>query len=232
MFWKVVCLNVALAAVTLGAGTGESPGFFIKVAKNVPRLGRRGGTEPVHHVKRAPFVSTTYFSCCTWVGRQSIGCILQHASDSATVDEQPPTTWFERLVQPAKRGPSNGARSTTPYDGGASLAAMYRKVQPFDSSVLIDLITSHGSGGGRSDEDLKFVSWRDFDIALESDTELFRKLAELAKGEADVLAAGHEQIEFEEFVPMESAANGAGGMYYRVNRAPKDLEKEGVEYQM
>lgn len=152
----------------------------------------------------------------------------QQSADAANVDEQRPVTWFDRLVQPAKRVLATGSRSATPYDGGAALAAMYRKVQPFDSSVLIDLITSHG--GGATNEDLKFVSWKDFDIALESDTELFRKLAELAKGEADMLAGEHEQLEFEEFVPMDST-NGAG-MYYRVNRAPADSEKEDVKYQM
>lgn len=112
----------------------------------------------------------------------------------------------------------------------SALAAAYRKVQPFDSNVLIDLVTAHGDGRPTT-EDLKFVSWRDFDLALEADTELFAKLAELAKGEADMLSADQHALEFEEFVPMQmDSGAGNSGMYYRVNRAGggAELQKEYV----
>lgn len=160
-------------------------------------------------------------------------------ADGTTVDEQRPATWYERLVQPAKRVLTATRSSSGAADGTAS-AASYRKVQPFDSSVLIDLITSAADGGRPMAEDLKFVSWQDFDIALESDTDLYRKLEELARGEADLLAAGHQPIEIEHFVSMDDAPmpsagryyNGDGGMFYRVDRAAKGAEKERVEYQM
>lgn len=141
------------------------------------------------------------------------------ADVTTTIDEQRPATWFDRLVQPAAKRMSAA---------NALAAAAYRKVQPFDSNVLIDLVTAHGNGRPTT-EDLKFVSWRDFDLALEADTELFGKLAELAKGEADMLAADEHALEFEEFVPMNSGA-GNSGMYYRVNRAGggAELEKEYV----
>lgn len=58
MLWKIVCLNLVLVSVAICAGNTESPGFFLKVAKNVPRLGRRAGVEaPLQHNKRADFVS-------------------------------------------------------------------------------------------------------------------------------------------------------------------------------
>lgn len=170
--------------------------------------------------------------------------------DRSSIDEQRPTTWFERLVQPAiaKRvlTANTSSRQSSEAVAAAAAASAYRKVQPFDSNVLIDLITSSADSGHPIGEDLKFVSWRDFDIALESDTELYRKLVELAQGEAELLAAGHQPIEIEHFVSMDeqnhrmlptgrhyndgTMTNG-GGMFYRVDRDVPE-QKERVEYQM
>lgn len=54
----------------------------------------------------------------------------------------------------------------------------YTHVQPFDSKFILDFLSDElfiGEG------DLKFVSWNDFDKALESDTELKKKLTSIAR---------------------------------------------------
>lgn len=44
MFLRILFFNLVMV-VWLGSATDESPGFFLKVAKNVPRLGRRSNIE-------------------------------------------------------------------------------------------------------------------------------------------------------------------------------------------
>lgn len=51
-------------------------------------------------------------------------------------------------------------------------------MQPFDSKFVLDFLSDElfiGEG------DLKFISWNDFDKALESDTELKKKLTSIAR---------------------------------------------------
>lgn len=205
MFAIYLLLNAVLLVV-LASSSEESdainPGFYLKVAKNVPRLGRRSDALLV--------------------------------PDAAHNDERLPN-WFERVVTASKR------------DAGGA----YHNVLPFDANLMFDLASSSTGGGiahgaATAGEDLKFVSWRDFDIALESDTDLFEKLKQLAKSEAE-LGGRHQQVEFQQFVPL--AHNFGGGtayndhMYYRINRAAKgdhpkqqqqavEVNKERVEYQM
>lgn len=69
MFLRILFINLVLV-VWLGSATDESPGFFLKVAKNVPRLGRRSNNEydnfflkaskSVPRIGRSNFVSTTH----------------------------------------------------------------------------------------------------------------------------------------------------------------------------
>lgn len=197
-----VCLLLNVLLILLAETSADedeaNPGFYLKVAKNVPRLGRRSGNSLV--------------------------------PDATSNDERLPN-WFERIVTTSKRD-QHGSRG----------AAAYRKVMPFDPNLLLDLASSTGDGHGA--DDLKFVSWRDFDIALESDTELFAKLAQLAKDEAEMGANVHP-MEFQQFVPLTNYGNSNGGrgrgthyndnMYYRFERSPKGplaANKERVEYQM
>lgn len=54
----------------------------------------------------------------------------------------------------------------------------YNHVQPFDSKFILDFLSDElfiGEG------DLKFVSWNDFDKALEMDSELRKKLTSIAR---------------------------------------------------
>lgn len=197
-----ICLLVHLGLLVFATSGEETdtvnPGFYLKVAKNVPRLGRRSDAlvpDPAHNDERVP-------------------------------------NWFERVVTASKREQIGGK-------------GPYNKVIPFDPNLMFDLATSSSTGnahhgGVANSDDLKFVSWRDFDIALESDTDLFEKLTQLAKSEADL---DMQAIEFQEFVPLPYNKMGGGTssyndhMYYRLNRSPKggrptEINKERVEYQM
>ena len=116
-----------------------------------------------------------------------------------------------------------------------SLSA-YNKVQPFDSHFLLNILSNEHVNS----DDFKFISWKDFDIALESDHELFKKLIELETRELD------DRLNADNFVPMTMVGLDGGrnylknndpNMYYRANRAEKshkssELNKEKVEYQM
>lgn len=54
----------------------------------------------------------------------------------------------------------------------------YNHVQPFNSKFILDILSDEFS---ISDGNLKFVSWNDFDKALESDTELKNKLTSISR---------------------------------------------------
>ena len=53
----------------------------------------------------------------------------------------------------------------------------YSKIQPFDSKYILDLLSNEFFANGG----IKFVTWDDFDKALESDPEFYRKLASIAR---------------------------------------------------
>lgn len=105
----------------------------------------------------------------------------------------------------------------------------YNNVQPFDTKFLLDIFASEHI----DPEDFKFVSWKDFDIALESDEQLFKKLIELAKSNHEIAAMTHN---IEKFVPMGGNGNG-NSLFYRTERGDasvngnKDFNKERIEYQ-
>lgn len=54
----------------------------------------------------------------------------------------------------------------------------YNHVQPFDSDFVLDFLSDEIVVG---EGELKFVSWNDFDKALESDSELKTKLTKIAR---------------------------------------------------
>ena len=95
----------------------------------------------------------------------------------------------------------------------------YSNVQPFDTKFLLEMFASEHI----DPEDFKFISWKDFDIALESDEQLFKKLIELAKTNKEVAALNHN-FSFDHFIPIQSGTNGA--MYYRTERSDKTMEHD------
>lgn len=104
----------------------------------------------------------------------------------------------------------------------------YNNVQPFDTKFLLDIFAREHL----DPEDFKFISWKDFDIALESDEQLFKKLIELAKTNHEI-ASMTQNMHIDQFVPM-GGGSGGNSLFYRTERSdasPNDLNKERVEYQ-
>lgn len=110
-------------------------------------------------------------------------------------------------------------------------AVGYNNLQPFDTKFLLDIFASEHL----DPEDFKFVSWKDFDIALESDVQLFNKLIELAKTNKE-MGPFNQNMHIDRFVPM-GGGNGGNSLYYRTERSDvgvsgyNDMTKEKVEYQ-
>lgn len=122
--------------------------------------------------------------------------------------------WYDQIMTSSKRA------------AGYSLST----IQPFDTKFLLDIFASEHI----DPEDFKFVSWKDFDIALESDEQLFKKLIELAKSNHEIASMTHN-MNIDKFIPM--SGSGSNSLFYRTERGDTsvngntDLNKERIEYQ-
>lgn len=98
-----------------------------------------------------------------------------------------------------------------------------------DSKHLFDFLSDDINSGS----DVKFVSWKSFDEALEKDVELFNKLITMAQDKEleEMLSdlSGKEEITF---VPV--LGNKDQATFYRTERGQKpiknNLNKEKIEY--
>lgn len=98
---------------------------------------------------------------------------------------------------------------------------LYNNVHPFDSQSLQKLIAENAING----DDYKFISWNDFDVALESDALLFEKLASLNNF---VSAENGES----NFVPLTNGNPNGNDYFYRLSRGnANNLNKEKMSYQ-
>ncbi|XP_050075612.1 uncharacterized protein LOC126563047 [Anopheles maculipalpis] len=201
---------VILFALVCYAFGSESPGFFIKLSKSVPRIGRRGDLENFF-LKQSKSVPR--------IGRRAGGFRME-----ASTPEENGASWFERYMKTSKR-PTQG--SLIPDDMGKS----YKKLRPLDLNHIIDILSDDLFFGS----DLKFISWEVLDEALEEDPELLQKLASLARDkEVQQLKKmlGEHGEEVVQYVPIDrneiGTANSRSYMY-RVDRA--DPNKERIEYQ-
>lgn len=108
----------------------------------------------------------------------------------------------------------------------------YNYIQPFDSKFILDFLSDKIFAPTTSKNDLKFVSWNDFDKALESDTVLYSKLMSLARdkeiddlkrliyitysGKGDVDSV--EKQVYQKFVPLDmDKYNDNNDIYYYKN---------------
>lgn len=80
------------------------------------------------------------------------------------------------FIAGVKNIPRVGRRSG--FTQSAEDMKFYSHVQPFNSKFILDFLSDELS---INDGDLKFVSWNDFDKALESDTELKNKLTSISR---------------------------------------------------
>uniref|UniRef100_A0A0A1XQD1 ATP-dependent helicase/nuclease subunit A n=1 Tax=Zeugodacus cucurbitae TaxID=28588 RepID=A0A0A1XQD1_ZEUCU len=119
----------------------ESPGFFLKITKNVPRLGRRSDSYYLKNMKAIPRI-----------GRRADGVL----------DVTFPLS--KRML-------------LNPADAAAAAEREYSLVQPVTSNTLIELLNKNAIAA----DNIKFVHWKDFDRALQTDTELYGKLISLGR---------------------------------------------------
>lgn len=96
------------------------------------------------------------------------------------------------------------------------LSKQYSSIQPFDSKSLHHLLASDAI----TENDIKFISWDDFDMALENDDGLFEKLLALVNDQQSMPMLA-EKLSQDTFMPLGSAGNPEK-YFYRVNRSGND----------
>lgn len=92
----------------------------------------------------------------------------------------------------------------------------YSSIQPFDSKSLHHLLATDTL----TENDIKFISWDDLDMALENDDGLFEKLLALANDQQSMPMLA-EKLSQDAFVPL-NRDESSDKYYYRVNRSGND----------
>lgn len=89
------------------------------------------------------------------------------------------TTLEDFFLKQSKNIPRIGRRDGNYkiLKNGVDELKYYSKIQPFNSKFILDLLSDEFF----TDGGIKFVTWNDFDEALESDPEFYRKLASIAR---------------------------------------------------
>lgn len=94
------------------------------------------------------------------------------------------------------------------------LTKHYNSVQPFDSKSLHHLLASEDV----TENDIKFISWDSFDLALENDDGLFAKLLSLADEEQSMPMLARKLAQ-DTFVPLGKQPSRLEDSYfYRISR--------------
>ncbi|XP_062550598.1 uncharacterized protein LOC134215415 [Armigeres subalbatus] len=204
---KFILFLVAISIVA----ADETPGFFIKLSKSVPRIGRRGDFENFF-LKQSKSVPR--------IGRRG-GFFTQHPTPQNTANN-----WFARFMRSSKNPLDN-----VPLENGK----LYNKVRPLDLHHIIDILSDDLFFGS----DLKFISWDVLDQALEEDPELMGKLSALARDKEvhqlkQLLTENKDELI--QYVPLEGEKTDihSGKAYiYHTDRDEQNSEsnKEKIEYQ-
>uniref|UniRef100_A0A1I8NQJ7 Uncharacterized protein n=1 Tax=Stomoxys calcitrans TaxID=35570 RepID=A0A1I8NQJ7_STOCA len=132
----------------------DSPGFFLKITKNVPRLGRRSDKEFVQGF---------------WKNFKAIPRIGRSVENQQDVD--PLANWLQTQSPKilSKRVLLNPHLSRLATENELSV------VQPVNSNTLRELLNKNAIPR----DNVKFVHWKDFDRALQLDMELYGKVSSL-----------------------------------------------------
>lgn len=87
-------------------------------------------------------------------------------------------------------------------------------MQPFDSKSLHHLLATEDV----DEDDIKFISWDRFDMALENDEGLFLKLLSLVDDEQSMPMLA-QKLAQDTFIPLMKPQNPAeSNFYYRISR--------------
>ncbi|XP_034654296.1 uncharacterized protein LOC117892285 [Drosophila subobscura] len=167
----------------------DSPGFFLKITKNVPRLGKRESLA-MKNLKTIPRI-----------GR---------SEQQAAVTPLLSWLWDLDVSQPSKRRLATGE----PTGQERELTV----VQPVNSNTLMELLDNNAIPS----EHVKFVHWKDFDRALQSDTDLYAKVIQLGRRPDHRLK---EDLNFSSYVPIfdSNGDQNTPFMMYNNNNEDRDL---------
>lgn len=178
-----------LATLSTVSKPEEIPGFFLKIQRNVPRLGRRSDPSLFSIPPNKRF--TYYVSLFTMFKSQNFNFITFQGEEGFS-------PWFRDIIKPT----NIMKRRLRP---ATSDAFEYNMIQPIDSVTLIELLQHNAL----SPPSVKFVHWRDFDLALQRDSELYSKLISLGKFPDLELK---ENLKFNKF-----KGNGNLGLYQEID---------------
>ncbi|EDV37216.1 uncharacterized protein Dana_GF11539 [Drosophila ananassae] len=189
----ILALLILLPLVAI-TRADDSPGFFLKITKNVPRLGKRGETR-MKNLKTIPRIGRSEQSGVT-----------------------PLMAWLWDLdVAPIKRRLPSGE------EGGGKEQEL-NVVQPVNSNTLMELLDNNAIPS----EQVKFVHWRDFDRALQTDLDLYAKVIQLGRRPDHRLK---QTLSLGSFVPIfgEDGDQNSAFMMYN-NNDDRDLYGGGSRY--
>ncbi|XP_061402296.1 uncharacterized protein LOC133338127 [Musca vetustissima] len=182
-------LLISFASILwLGLGDAEdSPGFFLKITKNVPRLGKRSDKDFGHGL---------------WGNYKSV----PRMGRSVLSDNELNTLvhWLKQI----KSMKSVGKRVL--MSPQLSLLASENElsvVQPVNSNTLRELLNKNAIPR----DNVKFVHWKDFDRALQLDAELYGKVSSLGLKPDQLLKQG---ISVGNYIPLMENAVDADGTDY------------------
>ncbi|CAD7014426.1 uncharacterized protein LOC101457772 [Ceratitis capitata] len=169
---------LAVATLTNYCQCNDSPGFFLKITKNVPRLGRRSDSYFLKNMKAIPRI-----------GRRDDEVL------DVTGNLQPV---LKRMLM-------------NPADAAAAAEREYSLVQPVTSNTLIEMLNKNAIAS----DSIKFIHWKDFDRALQMDTELYAKLISLGRKPDQRLKEDlHIDMTGGVFTPLLTNSNSNDYIYY------------------
>ncbi|XP_022228766.2 uncharacterized protein LOC111078407 [Drosophila obscura] len=173
----------------------DSPGFFLKITKNVPRLGKRESLV-MKNLKTIPRI-----------GR---------SEQQTAVTPLLAWLWDVDVSQPSKRRLATGEATGQERE--------LTVVQPVNSNTLMELLDNNAIPS----EHVKFVHWKDFDRALQSDTDLYAKVIQLGRRPDHRLK---EVLSFNSYVPIldSNGDQNTPFMMYN-NNEDRDLYGGGNHY--
>ncbi|XP_016974358.1 uncharacterized protein LOC108041084 [Drosophila rhopaloa] len=178
-FLTVLAFSLLVALVAISQAD-DSPGFFLKITKNVPRLGKRGESFAMKNLKTIPRI-----------GR----------SEQTSVT--PLLAWLWDLdTTPSKRRLPSGDSKAQEQE--------LNVVQPVNSNTLLELLDNNAIPS----EQVKFVHWRDFDRALQADSDLYAKVIQLGRRPDQHLK---QSLSFGSFVPIFGDEQNPAFMMYNNN---------------
>lgn len=91
----------------------------------------------------------------------------------------------------------------------------YNSVHPFDSKSLHHLLATEDV----TENDIKFISWDSFDLALENDEGLFMKLLSIADDEQSMPMLA-QKLAQDTFIPLPKPQSPIeSNYYYRISRS-------------